>query len=155
SPAEPVDHRQDGPGGRVLRASDAQFSGGRVGEEFDIFDALSQFIESSKAAPDDGAAILRRLDAGWATVKETHAQRVFEITYCPRNGRLRSCKALRRFMHTAELNHRNEDAHIVQLEAAFNAVPLVHAAPVISRSILPDRTIALPTHKRLLVNSTT
>jgi hypothetical protein len=29
-------------------------------------------------------------------------------------------------VHAARLYHRNEDAHIVQLEAAFNALDLVH-----------------------------
>jgi hypothetical protein len=69
---------------------------------------------------------LRRRNAAWATIKEAHAEGVFKIPDCSRNCWLGGCKVLRRLVHAAGLNHGHENAHIVQLEAAFNALDLIH-----------------------------
>jgi hypothetical protein len=82
-PGEPIDDSQDRSGRRILSTPDPQFARCRIGEEFDVFDALSQLIENRKAAPDDGAAIMRRLDAERAAIKEAHTERTFKITNRP------------------------------------------------------------------------
>src|SRR5262249_48977093 len=113
------------------------------GEEFDVSDAFSQLVERREATLDDRAAVLCRLDASRAPIEQTDAERMLEAGNCPRNRGLGGCQALRRLVHAAGLNDRHEDAHVVQLEAAFDALDLVHGVPLISELILPDRTIAL------------
>jgi hypothetical protein len=54
-------------------------------------------------------------------------------------------------VHAARLYHRNEDAHIVQLEAAFNALDLVHGGtPDIEMDIRQSDNSITGSHWRLL-----
>jgi len=46
-----------------LHTADPHFSGGRIGQEFDVPDALPQFIEGGHAALQQRGAVDRRLDA--------------------------------------------------------------------------------------------
>src|SRR5262249_49525849 len=66
---EPIDHRKSRPRCRSIGATDPQLSGGRVGQELDVHDALSDLIEDRDATLDDRAAIMRRLNAAPAAVE--------------------------------------------------------------------------------------
>ena len=127
-PRKPVDDRQDRPTRCVLAASDAQFASGRITQELDVLDALSQLIEDGKAALDDCMAIVRRPDAAWATIEEADAESVFEVGDRSRNSGLRRGKPFRRLVHAAGVHHGHEDTHIMQLETALYAIDLIHGA---------------------------
>jgi hypothetical protein len=127
---EPVDHRQHRPGGDRLGAPDPQLARRRIGEEFDVLHALAQLVENRDAAPDDGLAVLRRRDAPGAAFEQAHAERMLEIGNRARDCRLRGAESLRRLGHAARLDHRHEHAHVVQLQATFDAVDRAHGAPL-------------------------
>jgi predicted nucleic acid-binding Zn ribbon protein len=59
----------------------------RVGEKFDVLDALSQLIEGRNTSLEDCDAKLRRLNAAPATIEKTHAKRVLDVGNCFRNDR--------------------------------------------------------------------
>src|SRR5262249_2028389 len=125
-------------------ASDAKLAGGGIGEKLDILDALAELVEHGDAAPDDGVAVLRRLDAPRAALEQAHAERMLEVGGRPRDGRLRRAEALRRLGHAAGLDHGHQHAHVVQLEAALDAIDLGHGGIPISDLIWLYRTIAFP-----------
>jgi hypothetical protein len=143
SSRKPVDDGQNWPARSVLAAPDAQFTRCWVAEEFNILHPLSELIEDRKSALEDRLAILRRPDAIRTAIEEAHAESVFEVGNRSRNGGLRGCKALRRFVHAASLHHGHEDPHVMQFQATLNTLDLVHGAPLISKWILGNRTIAL------------
>ena len=151
SSSEPVDDHQDWPARRVLAASDAQFTRCRIAEEFDVLDALSELIEDRKPALDNRLAILRRADSARTAIEEADTERVFQIGNRSRNGRLRSCKAFRRLVHAARLHHGHEDAHIVQLQAPFDAIDPVHRdTPDIKMDIAQSDNSITGQRRRLL-----
>jgi len=129
SSSEPIDDGQYGSRRCVLGASDPQFARRRVSEKLDVFKALSQLIENRKAALDDRTPALRRLDPDRTAIKEANPECMFKVADRPRNRRLGSTKALRGLVHAAGLNHGHENAHIMQLDAALNALDFVHPGP--------------------------
>ena len=62
-----------------LHASDAQLSGRRIGQEFDVSDALFQLIERGQAAREQRAAVARRLDTPRTTIEKPDANCVLEV----------------------------------------------------------------------------
>jgi hypothetical protein len=103
-----------------------KLSRGRIGKKLDVLDPLPEFVEDGDAAPDDGTAVLRRLDSPRTALEKTHAERPFQVGDGARDRRLGRAEALRGLRHAAGLDHGHEHAHIVQLEAAFNAFDLAH-----------------------------
>src|SRR5262245_24255272 len=65
-----------------------------VDEKFDVLDALPELIERCNAVFDEGAAILRRLDAARTAFEKTHPDRVFQVGNRSRNSRLGRPEAL-------------------------------------------------------------
>jgi hypothetical protein len=110
---EPVDHGQDRTGRDRLRTSDAELSRRRIGKKLDVLNALPEFIEDGDAAPDDGTAVLRRLDSPRAALKKKHAERAFQVGDGARDGRLGRAEALRGLRHAAGFDHGHEHSHIV------------------------------------------
>src|SRR6266568_3703728 len=91
-PGEAVDDRQARSCGDRFSEPNPQLPGSRVGKEFDIFDALPEFIEHGNSSLNNRASILRRLNASRATIDESHAERVFEVRNRSRNCRLRGAE---------------------------------------------------------------
>ena len=67
-----------------------------------------------------------RLMSARAAIEQAHAQRVFQLGNRSRQRGLGRPEAFGRLAHAARLNHRHEDAHVVQFQAALDAVGLVH-----------------------------
>ena len=87
-------------------------------QELDLPDTLLQFVECGEAAPEQGMAIARGLDAVRATFQKPHADGVLETGDYFRYGRLRHPKLGRGFRHAAALHDRDENMQITQLQAA-------------------------------------
>jgi hypothetical protein len=115
---KPLDHRSKYRGRKGLRAPDAQLSGGRIGHELDLFDALLEIIERSRAALQQREAIHRGLDALWSTVQKPHAERMLEVGNDLGNGRLRDVEIRCSLGHAAASHDGVEDVQVAQLEAA-------------------------------------
>jgi hypothetical protein len=62
-----------------LYACDPHFSGGWVGQKFDLFDAMSEFIEHDGAPAKQRAAVDSKLDAFHRTIDEPHLERALKI----------------------------------------------------------------------------
>lgn len=62
-----------------LSATNSKNAGSRVGDKFDVLDALSQFIERRKAAFDKRATILCRLNSRRASVEKGHPEGMLQI----------------------------------------------------------------------------
>ena len=60
-------------------ATDPDFADRRIGQELDVLHRLAQVIEHGHAAIEQGAAVLRRLDAVTAAIEQPHADRVFKV----------------------------------------------------------------------------
>src|SRR5262249_48644561 len=71
---------------RRFHAADPYFSSGRVGQEFDVPDALLQLVENRDAAFKEHVTVDRWLDASRAAVEKPYSKRVFEIGDHLRNG---------------------------------------------------------------------
>src|ERR1700745_2810632 len=91
---------------------------------------LPEFVEDGDAAPDDGTAVLRRLHSPRAALEKTHAERTFQVGDGARDGRLGRAESLRGLRHAVCLYHGHGHAHIVQLEAAFDAFDLAHGRTI-------------------------
>ena len=151
---KPIDDGQNRPTGRILAASNPKFTRRRITQEFDVFDALSELIEHRKSTLEDDLTILRWLDSTWSTLKQADTESAFEVGDRSRNGGLRGSKALRRFVHAARLHHRHEDAHIVELQTALNAIDVVHRdAPDINVDIGQSHISITESQRRLIVRA--
>ena len=67
------------PGRHCNRGADPYFSRRRIGQKFDVFDGLLQFIKGGRSAIEKRTAIDRGLDALRATFKKPYAQSVFQV----------------------------------------------------------------------------
>ncbi len=103
---------------RPLPTADPHFPRGRIGQEFDVPDALLQFVENSDAAFEERVAVDRRLDATGAAVEKPHSERVFEIGDHLGNGGVGNTEVSRRLGHAAALNDGREDMQVPQLKPA-------------------------------------
>ncbi len=76
---EPIDDGREEARVQRLQACDPHLSGRRVGEKFDLFDAMSEFIEHNGAPAKQRAAINSWLDALHGTIDEPHLERALQI----------------------------------------------------------------------------
>src|SRR5262249_33231215 len=118
---EPIDYRKSRPGRRALGATDPQLSRRRVGQEFDVPHALSDFMQDRAARLDARAAVVRRFDAAPAAVEKPNAERVFQICDRSRYSGLRNSEPFRCLVHTARVHHRKQNPHVMDLETALDA----------------------------------
>ena len=107
-------------GGYELRTANAQFAHPRISEKLDVLDALSQFVESGKAAPLERSAIRGRLDALSFAIEQPHAQRVLKVGDDLGHGRLRDAELLGRLGHASDPNDRRKHVEIAQTQAPAN-----------------------------------
>ena len=74
-----IDDTGDKSGSDCNRGSDPQFSGGWIGEEANVFDALRKLVENRDATLQERAAVGRRLDPLGAAIKEANAKRALKV----------------------------------------------------------------------------
>src|SRR5262245_24436262 len=98
--------------------SDPHFARRRIGQKFDLLDALSHLVEYGDAALDQRPTVGRRLDAALAAVEEPHPQGRFHVGKRLRYARLPDRKTLRRLAHCPAFDDGHEDAEVAQLEPA-------------------------------------
>ena len=114
-----------------FRAADPQLPRRGVGHELDLVHACSEIIENRDAAPEQGAAVRRRLDALGAAIEQADAEHVFEIGYHFRHDRLRDREMLGGSRHAAPFRHRHHDLQVLQLEPVADEFRLHHVAPIL------------------------
>ena len=76
---QPVDDGGNEMRGDGDRASDPQFSGGRIGQEIDVLHALLQLVEGDGGVIQQRARIDRGLDAARIAIEQPDAERGFYI----------------------------------------------------------------------------
>src|SRR5262245_24872436 len=76
---EMIDHWRNDSGGQRLSSPNPHLAGGRIGEKVDVCNALSQFVEYSNAALDEGPSIGRGLHTLPRAVEQSHSKRMLEI----------------------------------------------------------------------------
>src|SRR6185312_11348051 len=108
-----------------LGAADSDFSGGGIGEEFDISYSLPQLVEHYVPAFQQSTRINRRLDAARAAVQQADAERVFEPGDRFRDGGLRHAEMRGRLGHASPLHDSEKNMEVAQLETpADSALPV-------------------------------
>ena len=135
TPEEPIDHRRNKARGQKRVASDPHFSRLRVGEKLDVLHAQLQLVEGYDAVLEQGATILRRLDALRAAVEEPHTDRLFQVRDRSGNGGLCRVQDRGRLAHAAGLHDAHQDVEVVQLHPASDAIAQLHLG-------IPHRTTA-------------
>ena len=91
-----------------------------------FFTRLAQVIEYGRAAVEQRATVLGRLDALAVAVEQAHADRMLQFRDRSRNVGLSGVEALRRLPHAAGLHHRHEDVQVLQLHPASDAIAQLH-----------------------------
>ena len=76
---EPVEHRREHAHHDGVVRADPDFADRRIGQELDVLHRLAQVIEHGHSAIEQGATVLRRLDALAAAIEQSRADRVFEV----------------------------------------------------------------------------
>ena len=66
-------------GGHRFGTTNVQLPDRRIAQEFDLSDALPQFIENRNAALDQRLAVQGRLDSLGLSVEQPYAERLFQI----------------------------------------------------------------------------
>src|SRR5262249_31867648 len=92
----------------------------RIGQEFDVPDALLQLVENRNTAFEERAAVDRRLDALGTAIEKPHAESMLEIGDHLGNGRLGNAEVLRRLGHAAALDDGGEHMQVPQSQPASN-----------------------------------
>src|SRR5712691_6139115 len=87
--AELLNHWRQDCAGDGLRASDAHFAYGRIGEKLDVPHALLELVIGGEPALQERATVDRRLDPLRAPIKQTHRKGALERRDDLRNGGLR------------------------------------------------------------------
>ena len=124
SPGELLEDLRNRSQNKFSRA-DPQFPDGRVGQEFDVPNALSQLIEGREAAPKQRVPVHSGLDTPRASVKKFHADCVFEIGNNLRHCWSRNAQLRCSFGHAANLRDGEEHVQIAKSQAAANlALPV-------------------------------
>jgi hypothetical protein len=72
---------------------------------------------------------------------------MFQLGNRSRKGGLGGAKAFGRLAHAAGLNHGHEDAHIVQFQAALDAIDLVHGAASYNKLDIPSSNNSIITFR--------
>ncbi len=109
-------------------AADPQFSNRRIRQKRDLLHSPSQIIEYRGAAIQQCAAIDGCCDALRGPIKQTDAERMFQVRDRFRHDRLRNGELLRRTPHASGFYQRKQDMQIAQFYAAFDAVDPSHGS---------------------------
>ena len=100
------------------RACNPDFARCRISQEFDVPDALLQFVEHCNAAFEQRVAIHGRLDALRGSIEKSHAERMLEIGDHFRDRRLGNSELYGRLGHAAVLGNREKHMQVAQPAAA-------------------------------------
>ncbi len=98
----------------------------RVGEEFNVFDALSQLVKGGVAPVEYSAAGFGQFDPAPRPFEKLYAQGVLKITDRARDHRVRHGKLVRRPGHAAVLSDGKQDVEVAQLDTASDPVIPAH-----------------------------
>src|SRR5262245_30096537 len=123
---EPINNGRNKARSQYRAASDPQFSGSRIGQKYDILDALTELIEHGGAALRQGGAIDGRLGTVTVAFKQTHAEDVLKVRDCLRYDRPRNGKSLRCKRQTLVLHDRQENMEVVQSDTTTDAFRPIH-----------------------------
>src|SRR5262249_47976524 len=97
-------------------AADLHFAGRRIGQEFNVPDALLELIEGCRSALEQGLPEYRRLDALRTSVEKPNTERMLQICNDLRYCRLRDAKLQGSLRHAPTLHHGEERMKIAQPE---------------------------------------
>jgi len=111
-----IDDRGHEPRHQGFRAANPHLSGTGIGQEFDVPDALLQFVEHCNASFEQRVAIHGRLDSLRRSIKQPYAERMLEIGNHFRYSRLRNPELNGRLGHAAVLNNRVKHVQVAQPE---------------------------------------
>src|SRR4051794_16754409 len=115
---QPAEDGGEQAGNECLVASDANFANSRVGEEFDVPDALAQVVEDSDSAIKQRATVNGRLDALRAAIEENDPERALQICNGPGYCGLGDVKLVGRFSHAARLDDSHQDIEFPKFQPA-------------------------------------
>ena len=79
APGQPANDSGNEARAKRRDTSDPYFAGSGVGEKFEIFDALAQFVEYGHSAIKQCAPVFGRLDTLTMAVEQAHAERLLQI----------------------------------------------------------------------------
>src|SRR3954453_7004004 len=115
APGQPVNDSGNEARAKRRDTSDPYFAGSGVGEKFEIFDALAQFVEYGHSAIKQCAPVFGRLDTLTMAVEQAHAERLLQIRNRFRYVGLRRIQASRRLPHAAGLHNCHEGVQVLEL----------------------------------------
>ena len=118
---EPIDHGRHQPCGHGLGASDANFSGSRIGKELDFPDRLPQIVEDRDGPSQQCRAIERWYDSLNAALEKLHTERVFHFRNRLGDGRLGHGQFRGGLSHAAAFGDRHQNTQLPQLEPPQDA----------------------------------
>src|ERR1700704_5813692 len=116
------------PSNEGLIASDVDFTRCRIGQELNLFDTLSEFVEDGHASLDDCPPVSREFNTPSAAIQQSDAKRMFHVGYRFGYDRLRHRKLPCSFSHAAGLHHGQQNMQVPQFESAPDAIAPRHAA---------------------------
>jgi hypothetical protein len=111
-PREPVDNNGYEACGQAFAATNPQFSGPRVGEKFERFDALPELIEHGDAALEQCPAIDRGLNSMCSAVEQAQTHGVLDLSNRLGNRRLRNGEIGGRFSHAAGFRDGKQNVQV-------------------------------------------
>jgi hypothetical protein len=122
---EPLKNSRDDHRRMYIGASDLQHTYRRISQKFDVSDALPEFIEYHRAAPDQGVTVHRGPNALCAAIKQPHTERRLKVANCLGDRGLSDFQMCGRFGHAARLHNREEHVQITQPQAPTDlALPI-------------------------------
>ena len=123
---EPRDDRGNEPIYEWPGAANPQFADRWIRQERNLLHSPSQVIEYRGAAIQQRAAIGSCRDALRGAIKQTDAERMFQVRDRFRHNRLGNRELLRRTPHASGFCQRNQDVQIAQFYAALDAIDPSH-----------------------------
>ncbi len=109
-------------------APSSQISGGGIGEELDIRNALPQFVDDGASPADERETVGRRLNPLRIAIEETNAENGLHIGDRFGDRRLRYGEASAGFGNPALFHDGQQDIQVAQLEPAKDAIIPFHGA---------------------------
>src|SRR5262249_21372687 len=126
SSVEMLKYRRHYPRDERVSCTDPNLAYRRIGDELNVLYRLTQIVEHGGSAVEQGAAILRRLGAMTAAIKQPYGDHIFKISDRPRDSGLRGVQDLRRLAHAASLDNGHQHVKIVQFHTASDAITQQH-----------------------------
>src|ERR1041384_6730692 len=114
-----LDHEHQECGER-FRTSDYDLAPGWIGNELDIANALSQFIERSPATYGERLSIRRRNHPFWRAVQKPNAKRVLEVGNHLRHRWCGNPEPRGSLGHATEIQHSKEHMEIAESQPPAN-----------------------------------